>query len=38
MGDLILQLHPVAQVAVIISLGAAACVFFWQLFKTLREL
>lgn len=30
-------LHPVAQVAAIIVVGAIACVFIWQFYKTIRE-
>lgn len=31
------QLHPAAQVAAIIAIAAVACVFIWQIFKTMRE-
>lgn len=30
-------LHPDAQVAAIIVIGAVACVFIWQVWKTIRE-
>lgn len=33
----IAKLHPIAQVAAIVAIGAVVCVFIWQAFKTLRE-
>lgn len=31
------QLHPAAQVAVIVGITVFACVFWWQFWKTIRE-
>jgi len=32
----IAKLHPVAQVALILAIGAVACVFFYGFWKTMR--
>ena len=31
------KLHPVAQVAAIVVIGACVCMFIWQFWKTIRE-
>ncbi len=31
------QLHPAAQVAAVLAIGAVACVFIWQFWKSMRE-
>lgn len=32
------QLHPAAQVALILAVGTFACVAVWQFLKTVREM
>jgi hypothetical protein len=33
----IASLHPAAQVAAVIAIGAIVCICAWQFFKTMRE-